>query len=213
MLRHLNSVVSSLFSVSKPPFAGFGPTFLGVLVFCGLGSAQNLQSGPVARLVSDVVSERSHAVPSFEGVSPASASLAPSMAEASVIERRAFDRTNEERAKAGLPPLVWDAELCRMARSHSESMATLGFFGHETPEGLQLKQRAHSMGIGHFRVIAENIAYNKGYEDPGAFAVERWMISSGHRSNILYVGFQASAIGSFVSKDGSVYLTQVFINR
>jgi uncharacterized protein YkwD len=69
------------------------------------------------------------------------------------------------------------------------------------------------VGIAHFRVIAENIAYNKGYDDPGAFAVERWMISSGHRANILYVGFQAAGIGSYVSSDGTVYLTQVFINR
>jgi len=91
-------------------------------------------------------------------------------------------------------------------------MARLNFFAHETPEGLQLKQRAQSLGL-RFRVIAENIAYNKGYQDPGAFAVERWMISAGHRANILYVGFQASAIGSYVSADGSVYLTQVFINR
>ena len=69
------------------------------------------------------------------------------------------------------------------------------------------------MGIARFRVIGENIAYNKGYDDPGGFAVERWMISGGHRANILYVGFQASAIGSYVSSDGSVYLTQVFIAR
>jgi uncharacterized protein YkwD len=78
---------------------------------------------------------------------------------------------------------------------------------------LQLKERARANGIAHFRVIGENIAYNKGYDDPGGFAVERWMISSGHRANILYVGFQASAIGSYVSADGSVYLTQVFITR
>jgi len=137
----------------------------------------------------------------------------PAFDDATPIERRAFERTNEERVKVGLTALVWDADLCRMARVHSESMARMNFFGHDTPEGLQLKDRARSLGILHFRVIAENIAYNKGYEDPGAFAVERWMISAGHRANILYVGFQGSAIGSFVSADGSVYLTQVFINR
>ena len=100
-----------------------------------------------------------------------------------------------------------------MARAYSESMATRGFFGHETPEGQRLKDRARANGIAHFRVIAENIAYNKGFNDPGGFAVERWMISSGHRANILYVGFQASAIGSYVAADGSTYLTQVFIAR
>jgi uncharacterized protein YkwD len=92
-------------------------------------------------------------------------------------------------------------------------MARQGYFAHETPDGLQLKDRARALGIGRFRVIAENIAYNKGYDDPGAFAVERWMNSGGHRANMLYVGFQASAIGSYISGDGSVYLTQVFINR
>jgi uncharacterized protein YkwD len=92
-------------------------------------------------------------------------------------------------------------------------MAQQKFFSHESPDGLQLKERAHLSGILHFRVIAENIAYNKGYDDPGGFAVERWMISSGHRANILYDAFQASAIGSYVAADGSVYLTQVFITR
>jgi uncharacterized protein YkwD len=91
-------------------------------------------------------------------------------------------------------------------------MARQGYFSHETLEGLQVKDRARASGVPRFRVIGENIAYNKGYEDPGGFAVERWMISPGHRANILY-GFEASAIGSYVSTDGSVYLTQVFIAR
>jgi uncharacterized protein YkwD len=100
-----------------------------------------------------------------------------------------------------------------MAREHSEQMASLGYFAHETPEGLQLKERARANGILHFRVIGENIAYNKGYDDPGGFAVERWLTSSGHRANMLYADFQASAIGSYVAADGSTYLTQVFIAR
>jgi len=112
-----------------------------------------------------------------------------------------------------MAPLAWDADLCRMAREHSESMGREGYFSHETLEGLQLKDRARGTGIPRFRVIGENIAYNKGYEDPGGFAVERWMISPGHRANILYIGFQASAIGSYISTDGSVYLTQIFIAR
>jgi uncharacterized protein YkwD len=141
------------------------------------------------------------------------AANATSLETPTEVEQRAFEQTNNARIKSGLAPLVWDSELYRMARAHSENMAKRGFFSHETPEGLQLKERAHENGIAHFRVIAENIAYNKGYSDPGGFAVERWMISSGHRANILYIGFQASAIGSYVAADGSTYLTQVFIAR
>jgi uncharacterized protein YkwD len=137
----------------------------------------------------------------------------PALDDASAIERSAFEKTNQARVGNGLPAFTWDAELCRLARAHSEDMARQGYFSHETPDGLALKDRARAMGIPRFRVIGENIAYNKGYEDPGAFAVERWLNSGAHRANILYVGFQASAIGSYISTDGSVYLTQVFINR
>jgi uncharacterized protein YkwD len=189
------------------------------LAFCDSALAQNLQPRPVARLISEPVADthysRPRRVKSEENstVTVASATtVSSSLDDATAVERRAFEQTNAARLENGLAPLAWDAELWRIARAHSERMARQGFFSHETPEGLQLKERAHGSGI-HFRVIGENIAYNKGYDDPGGFAVERWMISSGHRANILYVGFQACAIGSYVSADGSTFLTQVFIAR
>jgi uncharacterized protein YkwD len=129
------------------------------------------------------------------------------------IEKRAFEQTNLARIKNGLPPLAWDGEVCRMARAHSENMSRRGFFSHATPEGLRLRDRARLVGIIHYSVLGENIAYNQGYEDPGAFAVERWMLSPKHRANILSTEFRAMAIGSFVAPDGSVYLTQTFITR
>ena len=178
---------------------------------------QNIQPRPVARLVSEPMAEaRNSRLRGLEALPVASTSVtssSPSLENANAVERRAFDHTNVARVKNGLSTLVWDPELCRMARLHSEQMATRGYFSHETPDGHQLKERAHASGILHFRVIGENIAYNKGYQDPGGFAVERWLKSSGHRANMLYSGFQASAIGSYVAADGSTYLTQVFIAR
>ena len=182
-------------------------------------TAQDIQPGPVARLISESTAEGRNSRPrrlSLEASSAATKSVtssSPALEDADVVERRAFEQTNVARAKNGLRTLIWDPELCRMARKHSEQMATLGYFSHETPEGLQLKERARANGILHFRVIGENIAYNKGYDDPGGFAVERWLTSSGHRANMLFPGFQASAIGSYVAADGSTYLTQVFIAR
>jgi uncharacterized protein YkwD len=193
---------------------------LSILAFCQNTSAQNIQPGPVARLVSDSISDVAHSRPrrvanseKHSVTADAGPSASPSIDQATAIERRAFDKTNQVRVAHGMAVLAWDAELCRMAREHSQSMARQGYFSHETLEGLQLKDRARAKGIPRFRVIGENIAYNKGYEDPGGFAVERWMISPGHRANILYIGFQAAAIGSYVSTDGSVYLTQIFIAR
>jgi uncharacterized protein YkwD len=129
------------------------------------------------------------------------------------IEKRAFEQTNLERMKNGLPPFVWDADICRMARTHSENMAQHRYFSHVTPDGLRLRDRARVAGILRYSVLGENIAYNQGYADPGALAVERWMLSPKHRANILSPEFRAMAIGSFVAADGSVYLTQTFITR
>jgi uncharacterized protein YkwD len=178
--------------------------------------AQNTQ--PVARLISEPMAGARNSLPRrvSEGsvaATKSGPSSSPALQDANAVELRAFEQTNVARAKNGLPRLVWDPELCRLARKHSEQMASLRYFSHETPDGLQLKERARASGILHFRVIGENIAYNKGYEDPGGFAVERWLTSSGHRANMLYPGFQASAIGSYVAADGSTYLTQVFIAR
>jgi len=92
-------------------------------------------------------------------------------------------------------------------------MVSRGYFAHETPEGGGLRDRARAVGIAHFQVIGENIAYNQGYDDPGAFAVQRWMISPGHRANILSNEFEQSAIGVSIASDGTVYLTQVFMKR
>lgn len=181
-------------------------------ILCGFSHtalAQESKPKPVARLVS---SGPLNSAP--KRISPpVSPSASPTLAEANAIERRAFDQTNLIRAKHGLAPLTWDADVCRMARDHSENMSREGYFSHNTPDGKRLRERARLVGILQFRVVAENIAYNQGYEDPGAFAVERWMLSPKHRANILSPEFRAMAIGSFVAADGSVFLTQTFIAR
>ncbi|HEX7296429.1 MAG TPA: CAP domain-containing protein, partial [Pyrinomonadaceae bacterium] len=177
-----------------------------------LAYSQTSEVRPVARLVSTSVdSPRPRGVADVRTSVAVSAST-PALAEANSIERRAFDQTNAVRAQHGLEPFVWDPALCLLARNHSTDMARLGYFSHATPDGQRLKERARAAGI-RFQVIAENIAYNMGYEDPGAFAVERWMTSPGHRANILYAGFTSMAVGTFVAPDGSVFLTQTFITR
>lgn len=135
------------------------------------------------------------------------------LVEPNDIEKRAFEQTNAVRVRAGLPSLIWDSDVCVMARTHSESMSRRNFFAHVTPDGQRLRDRARAAGILRYSVLGENIAYNQGYDDPGAFAVERWMASPKHRDNILSKEFRAMAIGSYVAPDGSVYLTQTFITR
>jgi uncharacterized protein YkwD len=184
--------------------------FLTCLAHTGSAFGQAASAVPVPRLLSlsSSATARSRRV---IGTMPAA--TGPSLSQATDIERRAFEMTNTARRQSNLAPLSWDPELCRMARIHSENMVRRGFFSHETPDGLHLKDRAHAIGIAHFQVLGENIAYNQGFDDPGAFTVGRWMLSPGHRANILSSEFQQSAIGVFVAPDGTVYLTQEFITR
>ena len=137
----------------------------------------------------------------------------PGPVEATELERRAFELTNAARAENNLGSLVWSSELCQMARMHSESMALLGFFSHVSPDGLRMTDRARALGIAHFHMLGENIAYNQGFPDPAGFAVQEWLLSPGHRANILRAEFQQSAIGVFVAANGTVYLTQEFMAR
>jgi uncharacterized protein YkwD len=171
-----------------------------ILACCQLTFGQEAKSQPVARLITSITPMTRPAAP-------------PAVVEPNDIEKRAFDQTNLVRKQNGLPPLTWDGDVCRMARIHSENMWREGYFSHTTPEGLRLRERARLAGILRYAVVGENIAYNQGYDDPGAFAVERWMASEKHRANILSPEFRAMAIGSFVAPDGSVYLTQTFITR
>ena len=179
---------------------------------------------PVARLVGTVYTEvpsrvRERQVGRVATPVPAAtrtytpAPVAAVAVGASGDERRAFDLINRERERRGLSPLAWDGRLVRLARDHSENMARGGFLSHVDREGLDLKARAQGLGLHGWRMIGENIAYNQGYDDPTAFAVERWMVSEKHRENALSDEYTHAAVGIARASDGAYYFTQVFMRR
>jgi uncharacterized protein YkwD len=128
-------------------------------------------------------------------------------------ELRTFELVNAERARYGLRPLVWDAELTRMARLHSENMARQNFFNHQAPDGQGLRERSRASGIVGYKRLGENLAYNKGFADAAVCAVVGWMRSEGHREHILDAEFTRAGIGIARSADGRVYFTQDFVVR
>jgi hypothetical protein len=81
-------------------------------VFVSSARAQGRDVRPVARLITSAPTgsrPRRIDLPTVQP-SPVSANLSP-LLEANPIEKRAFDETNRERVKHGLPPFVWDADL------------------------------------------------------------------------------------------------------
>lgn len=129
------------------------------------------------------------------------------------IELRVFELVNEERVKNGRAPLTWTDQVADIARYHSSNMAQRYFFGHEDPDGRRPSNRANFLGLCDWREIGENIAWLRGFDDPAQHVVERWMLSPGHRENILEKRYKESGIGVATNEDGNYYVTQVFILR
>ena len=182
-------------------------------------SRQTTPAAPKARLigsipVSDMPGAGSRASSTNRvASSPASSAMTSgAFAGALSLERRAFDLVNSERRTRGESPLVWDAELSRLARQHSMDMARSGNLNHRGSDGRDMADRARSLGIRGWRVLGENVAFNQGFNDPSAFAVQRWMGSSKHRANILNGQFTRTGIGVARAADGSIYFTQVFMS-
>ncbi len=137
----------------------------------------------------------------------------PESAAAARLERKVFEMLNRVRRSEGLSELEWDDDVAAVARLHSQNMAEAKFFSHRGTDGSMVDDRADKIGLGAWRTIGENIAYMRGYEDPAALAVEKWMESTAHRKNLLGPNWQQSAVGVAITQDGTYYLTQVFLLR
>jgi uncharacterized protein YkwD len=71
--------------------------------------------------------------------------------------------------------------LQKTAREHSRDMANRNYFEHQTPEGLGPGPRGRANGY-HGVFTGENIAAG---DRTAAQAVDSWMSSTGHCSNIM----------------------------
>lgn len=129
------------------------------------------------------------------------------------LEKQGFELINQKRIKTGLEPLVWNNDCAKIARIHSENMASHKFFSHAGLDGTMVNNRADAIGLSKWRAIGENIAFNRGYEHPLEAAVEGWFNSESHRENILDNRWKESAVGIAVAPDESYYFTQVFLLR
>ncbi len=123
-------------------------------------------------------------------------------------ESRIFDLINAQRRHQGLPALVYNPQLDRMAKIQAENMAHFQKMAHTLPEAQlpTLGDRARYVGY-PFGRLAENVAL--GYPNAET-VVEGWMNSSGHRRNILNPDVLETGIGIARSAAGGLYYCQVF---
>src|SRR3989304_7743825 len=120
-------------------------------------------------------------------------------------QQKMFELVNQERAKLGIEPLVWDESLSEVGRSHSKDMFERVYFSHYSPEGKDVGDRLEESGI-NYSYAGENLALA-----PDVIRAHNGLMNSeGHRRNILDPAFKKIGIGAI---DGGVYgkmFTQVF---
>ncbi len=126
------------------------------------------------------------------------------------LEQQCLTEVNRHRETRGLTDLEWSEELLEIARYYSRRMAEEKFFSHTDPEGRTVRQRVSEAGI-TWRVLGENLAYSSGYTNPVAASINGWMDSEGHRRNILDPTYRKTAIGVWISADGTVFFTEIFL--
>lgn len=130
-----------------------------------------------------------------------------STSSVSAFEDKAFELVNDYRASKGLSALTWSSEIADVCREHSVNMSNGTVpFGHDgfTARGVTLQTT-----VG-WSTIAENVAFNNGFADPATTAVNGWINSPGHETNMTG-NYTKTGMGVAISSDGSYYFTQIFI--
>ncbi|HEX2945012.1 MAG TPA: SafA/ExsA family spore coat assembly protein [Clostridia bacterium] len=123
-------------------------------------------------------------------------------------ENEVIRLVNVERARAGLPALTTNWQLCRVARYKSADMANRGYFSHTSPTYGSPFQMMQNFGL-QFTSAGENIAY--GQRTPSQVMTD-WMNSPGHRNNILSRSYSQIGVGLAKNSSGVCYWTQQFIH-
>lgn len=126
--------------------------------------------------------------------------------DASELELKVHSLVNEYRSSKNLPALTMNQLILDIAREHSKDMADGTVpFSHEgfADRAERISEQLDTSGV------AENVAYNYGYSNPGEIAVEGWIESAGHRAN-MEGSYNVTGIGIVENNDGYYYFTQLF---
>lgn len=118
-----------------------------------------------------------------------------------------------DRARYGLPRLLWNPRLAEVARAHSKEMMELGAVAHVSPRTGDASSRVRRAGL-LAPVLLENLA--RAYSPLEA---ERGLMDSpGHRANVLNrvvteagIGVQIGKVGNGPDAVRELWVTQLFL--
>lgn len=119
-----------------------------------------------------------------------------------------LNSTNAERQKQGLQPLKLNNEVSKLATMKSKDMYDKNYFSHTSPTYGDPGKMLTDNGL-RYSAMGENIYTSTGMTPTGAYTVNQWMNSPGHRANILSTNYDEIGIGVYYN-NGKYYATQIF---
>jgi uncharacterized protein YkwD len=124
------------------------------------------------------------------------------------VEQETFSLINEYRKANDLPPLAWDGEISKVARGHSQDMATGEVdFGHD---GFGDRVDRLKSVVTGYRGAGENVLMTSNLDQVARNAVSLWLRSPHHLKNIRG-DYNHSGLGVWQDKNGAIYFTQIFL--
>jgi uncharacterized YkwD family protein len=122
------------------------------------------------------------------------------------VSAQVIQLVNQERKKNGLPALLSDSALIKMANMKTQDMLNNNYFSHQSPTYGSPFDMMNTLGI-TYTSAGENIAEGQ----TSAYKVMTdWMNSPGHRANILSKSYTRIGVGHSTSKN---YWVQEFIGK
>jgi len=113
--------------------------------------------------------------------------------------------TNQKRAEAGLPPVVYNDQLSDAARRKAADMFAKDYWAHNAPDGTKPWSFILAAGYNYLHA-GENLA--RDFTNPQA-VVDAWMASPTHRDNIMNAHYQDIGIAVVDGQLGGVETTLV----
>jgi uncharacterized protein YkwD len=117
------------------------------------------------------------------------------------MRREMLQRVNAERRRRDLPALRPTPVLDRIAQAYAEDMLKRSFYGHESPEGQTVRERAVEAGY-RLTAVGENVASGQPTIE---VVMDGWMASDKHRANLLSKVFTEAGFGLAIGKNRSGY--------
>lgn len=121
-------------------------------------------------------------------------------------EKTIFDLINNARTKAGVPKLVADSNVFKVARLKTKDMVSKSYFAHSSPTYGSPFKMLKTYGV-TYKVAGENIAGNPSLEA----AVNAWLNSATHKQNLLSNTYNYIGIGVEKSETYGYVITTMFI--